>query len=297
MARRTICIQSPSKLSIRHNSLCIQQGSDKVAEIPLEEIWVLILDTPQISITSAALSRLIHAGVGTMTCGTDHLPNGLLLPLGAHSRHAAIVEQQLAMSLPLKKRLWQQLVVRKIENQAKVLELLGCKNLLLKQYAHAVQSGDRTNRESVAASTYFKNLIECGNRREGPYSAPLDYGYAVLRAGIGREAVAHGWLVSRGIHHESSLNAFNLVDDLIETFRPVIDLLICEKQLAGNLSSKTKAQLASIFEVLVVVDGKKVSVQHAIEHELNSLKAAVINNDASLLRLPAVIPISFAHHE
>lgn len=232
-----------------------------------------------------------------MTCGADHLPNGLLLPLGAHSRHAAIVEQQLAMSLPLKKRLWQQIVIRKIKNQAKVLELQRIENSLLEQYAHAVQSGDKTNRESVAASLYFRSLIECGNRREGPYSAPLDYGYAVLRAGIGREAVAHGWLVSRGIHHESSLNAFNLVDDLIEPFRPVIDLLICEKQLIGDLTPAVKAQLASIFETLVKVDNKKVSVQHAIELELNSLKVAVVNGDASLLKLPEVIPLSIASHE
>lgn len=297
MARRTICIQSPSKLSVQHGSLCIRQAGDKTAEIPLEDIWVLILETPQVSITSAALSRLSNAGIGTMTCGADHLPNGLLLPLGAHSRHAAIVEQQLAMSLPLKKRLWQQIVIRKIKNQAKVLELQRIENSLLEQYAHAVQSGDKTNRESVAASLYFRSLIECGNRREGPYSAPLDYGYAVLRAGIGREAVAHGWLVSRGIHHESSLNAFNLVDDLIEPFRPVIDLLICEKQLIGDLTPAVKAQLASIFETLVKVDNKKVSVQHAIELELNSLKVAVVNGDASLLKLPEVIPLSIASHE
>lgn len=187
--------------------------------------------------------------------------------------------------------------MQKIENQARVLELQGQESASLRQHIRNVQSGDKTNRESVAASAYFKSLIDRGTRREGPFSAPLDYGYAVLRAGIGREAVAHGWLVSRGIHHESSLNAFNLVDDLIEPFRPAVDLLVCEKQLTGDLTSESKAQLASIFEVVVDVDGKKVSIQHAIELELNSLKAAVIGGDASLLKLPKIVPLSMVHQE
>lgn len=268
-----------------------------VAKIPLEDIWVLILETPQINITSAALSCLASAGIGTMTCGSNHLPNGLLLPLGAHSRHAAIVEQQLAMSLPLKKRLWQRIVTQKIKNQAKVLELQGRENLTLHRYAQAVQSGDKTNRESVAASNYFKQLINCGTRRDSPFAASLDYGYAVLRAGIGREAVAHGWLVSRGIHHTSSLNAFNLVDDLIEPFRPIIDLLVFEENLIGDLKPEIKSRLASVFEILAEVDNKKVTVQYAIELELNTLKSAVVENDSSRLKLPSVIPIAIANHE
>lgn len=293
MAKHTVCIQSPAKISIRHGALHVCQEDDKIFEIPLEDIWVLILETSRVSITSAALSRLANAGIGTMTCGSNHLPNGLLLPLGAHSRHAAIVDQQLAMSMPLRKRLWQQIVVRKIENQARVLELQGQECARVRQYARSVQSGDKTNRESVAASAYFKKLFEIGTRRDGPYSAPLDYGYAVLRAGIGREAAAHGWLVSRGIHHDNNLNAFNLVDDLIEPFRPAVDLLVCERRLAGNLTPEVKAHLASVFEMLVEVKDKKVPIQHAIELELNSLKNSVTNRDASLLELPKIIPLSF----
>ena len=94
----------------------------------------------------------------------------------------------------------------------------------LKSIAKEVLSGDTSNRESVAAGAYFKALLSEGNRRRGPFVSALDYGYMVLRAGVGRAAVGGGWLVSRGIHHSNSLNAFNLVDDLIEPFRPVVDL-------------------------------------------------------------------------
>ncbi len=41
---------------------------------------------------------------------------------------------------------------------------------------------------------------------------------------MAKSLAAHGFLLSKGIHHESSLNAFNLVDDMIESFRAFVDL-------------------------------------------------------------------------
>ena len=103
MAKRTICIQNPASISVKNESLAISQNGDLRGLIPLEDIWVLIIESHQVQVTAAALSRLVDAGIGVMLCGDDHMPNGLLLPIGAHSRHAAIVEDQLAISKPLKK--------------------------------------------------------------------------------------------------------------------------------------------------------------------------------------------------
>lgn len=106
-----------------------------------------------------------------------------------------------------------------------------------------------------------------------------------------------GWLVSRGIHHCNDLNAFNLVDDLIEPFRPIVDLLVIQRSLGGPLTSEGKRELASVFEYLVRIPLGRVPVQVAIENELETLKAAVKSNDASLLELPAVIPLEKADLE
>lgn len=294
MPRRTICIQNPASLSVKDSSLSISQNGELKGLIPIEDIWVLIIETHQAQITTAALSRLVDSGVGVMLCGDDHMPNGLLLPLGAHSRHAEIVDDQLAISKPMQKRLWQRIVKAKIVNQAKVLELLELDGSAVKAMGKEVLSGDTSNRESVAASAYFKKLLPEGGRRSGPFSSVLDYGYTVLRAGIGRAAVGGGWLVSRGIHHCNNLNAFNLVDDLIEPFRPVVDLLVMREGLSGSLTPDTKRELASIFECLVSIPLGNVPVQVAIENELETLKSAVMANDASLLELPAVIPLKKA---
>lgn len=285
--KQTVCIQNPAKLSVRHSSLTVDSNCG-YTELPLEDIWVVIIETHLAQISSAALSAIVDAGIGVMICGSNHMPNGILLPLGAHSRHAQIVKNQLEMSKPLKKRLWQRIVQAKILNQAKVLELLGLESKPIKKIASSVKSGDVDNRESVAAAMYFTQLIQDGTRRDSCRTSPLDYGYSVLRAGIGRAAVGGGWLVSQGIHHANNLNAFNLVDDLIEPFRPVIDLMVMEEKITGPLSPADKAILASIFECSVIVENRKYSVQSAINLELESLRKAVLCDDATQLALPLI---------
>ncbi len=296
MAKRTICIQRSAKLSIKDSLLVIEQ-EERRAAISLEDIWVLILETHQAQITTAALSKLVDSGIGVMLCGDDHMPNGLLLPIGAHSRHAEIVDDQLALSKPMKKRLWQRIVRAKIQNQAAVLKLLNIEDDKLTQYAKETFSGDTTNRESVAAAHYFKCLLPDGGRRSSSKSDLFDYGYTVLRAGVGRTAVAGGWLVSRGIHHDNNLNAFNLVDDLIEPFRPVVDLMILQGDLHGGLTPQNKAVLASVFEYCVQTPRGKTTVQSAIERELESLRSAVLAANPNLLELPTVIPLQKAVYE
>lgn len=191
MAQRTILIQSKAHLCIK-NGLLMITVDDRSSTIPLEDIWVVIVESHQTTMTVACMSQLNDAGIGVMICGRDHMPNGLMLPMGAHSRHARIVEDQLAMSLPLKKQLWKRIVQAKILNQAAVLTEMGLSTDPLPSYAKTVLSGDTDNREGAAASAYFKALITEGTRRNSMQSSALDYGYSVLRAGIGRAAVGGG---------------------------------------------------------------------------------------------------------
>ena len=118
------------------------------------------------------------------------------------------------------------------------------------------------------------------------YSSALDYGYGVLRAGIGRAAVGGGWLVSRGIHHHSVYNAFNLVDDLIEPFRPLVDLLVMTYHVTDPLTPQSKALLARVFEHVMVMDGKRCSCMQCIEVMFSSLRSAVLERNAGRLLLP-----------
>lgn len=125
----TVTIGTPKYLCVKDNCLVIKErNEDKVLDkIPLSDIWVIIIDNPQVSITSSLMGQVNDAGIGVLFCGSNHMPNGLALPIGAHSRHAEIVEHQLAISKPLRNQFWAKIVRRKIENQARALELCGGK--------------------------------------------------------------------------------------------------------------------------------------------------------------------------
>ncbi len=291
MPKRTICIQSPCSIRTRHRSLLIETDT-RTCEMPLEDIWVLVIESHLATISIAALSALADAGIGAVVCGKSHMPNGICLPLAGHYGHAGIVDAQLSMPKPLQKRIWQRIVATKIMNQASALSVLGFEKEAdeLRVLGSNVLSGDTSNREAVAAALYFKTLITEGTRRDSTYTALLDYGYAVLRAGIAREVVAGGWLASHGIHHCSNVNAFNLVDDLIEPFRPVVDLIVFDS-LKGSeeLSTESKQALSEVFEYGMVLDGKTYTVQSAITRMVESLRDAVLFESAASLLLPEVV--------
>lgn len=295
----TVTISTPKYLCVQDNNLVIKERhEDKVLnKIPLSDIWVIIIDNPQVSITASLMGQVNDEGIGILFCGSNHMPNGLALPIGAHSRHTEIVEHQLTISKPLRNQLWAKIVRRKIENQARCLELCGGDAVDVKKlfkYASDVQSNDKTNMESAAAGAYFPKLLPYGPRRTGPMTAPLDFGYAILRSGIAQCAVSHGWLVSRGIHHHSAENAFNLVDDLIEPFRAAVDLLVVKENILAPLSRMNKDALTKITSVLVLVDSKEMPIQTAIDVYCESLRRAVELKDSDQLLLPTLIGLEMA---
>lgn len=295
----TVTIGTPKFLCVQDRCLVIKEHhEDKVLDkIPLSDIWVLVIDNPQVSITASLMGQVNDEGIGILFCGSNHMPNGLSLPIGAHSRHAEIVEHQLAISKPLRNQLWAKIVRRKIENQAHALDLCGGKPADVEKifnYAKDVQSNDKTHKEGAAAGEYFSKLLPYGSRWTGPMTAPLNFGYAILRTGIAQCAVSHGWLVSRGIHHHSAENAFNLVDDLIEPFRAAVDLMVVKENILAPLSRANKETLTKITSVLVDLDGRKMPIQTAVDVYCESLRRAIELKDSDQLLLPTLIGLEMA---
>ena len=76
-------------------------------------------------------------------------------------------------------------------------------------------------------------------------NALLNYGYTVLRATTARAVVAAGLHPTLGLHHSNQGNPMRLVDDLMEPFRPVIDLKVWQlfKQGEAHVTPDTKRAL------------------------------------------------------
>ena len=59
---------------------------------------------------------------------------------------------------------------------------------------------------------------------------------------MARSIVGAGLLPCFGIHHANKLNQFNLVDDMIEPFRPFVDYVVAKLSLseASQLNAEIK---------------------------------------------------------
>jgi CRISPR-associated protein Cas1 len=281
MAWRSVVITQPAHLRLEQRALVVKQDAGEV-RVPLEDISVLVIDQPQVTLSAQLLSACATRQIAVITVGDNHHPNGVLLPHLPHSRALQVMRKQLDMSQPRRKRLWQSIVQRKINNQAEVLQRYGLEAAnLLHQMARDVKSGDSGNLEAHAAQAYFRALFGLGFSRsqERLHNAALNYGYSVIRSALARNLVAYGFITAFGLHHKNEQNAFNLADDLIEPFRPILDAYVlgklppCDDE--RELNREDKAHLVSV-----------------LHHDVAMWQADALSGHSSLLAACEAIVIS-----
>ncbi len=295
MIKKTLYFENPAYLSLKNKQLLIRLPEvetsnvpdsfkeEAIRTIPIEDIGLLILDNSRITITHGLLEALLSNNVALLSCGSNHMPLGLQLPLEANSTQSERTRAQIEASLPLKKQLWQQIVQAKIENQAHVLQT--CRNLAAKNmlvWAKQIKSGDSENLEGRAAAYYWPNLFGHipGFRRDREGPPPnhlLNYGYAVLRAVVARSLVGSGLFPALGIHHRNRYNAFCLADDVMEPFRPFVDKLVAEMEddnaFGDEINKQQKIKLLGIPVLDVMINDQR-----------SPLMIAAMQTSASLAR-------------
>lgn len=300
MSWRSVMITQPTKLSVKNRQLKITQEEEW--SIPLEDISSVVLETPQINLSAKAISLMAENKIVMYTCDDKHLPNGILIPFATHSRELKVIKSQLEMSESFKKRCWQKIIMRKILNQAKVLKLADelPTGEQLEKMSQNVNSGDTQNKEAIAAQKYFTALFGVNFIREedNPINAALNYGYAIIRGAIARTIVAYGYIPAMGIHHKSELNNYNLVDDFIEPFRPVVDIWVKNNvTYETEFNKNIRAALLNLLNVDVKIQGKLHSVNNAINVMIASYTTAINQKEYNKLELPELIPIQIHRYE
>lgn len=294
-------IQNPAKLSLQRTQLKLSSDAGEFT-LPLEDITALVLESPQITLSSSLLAACQENGIAVLTCDASHMPNGVLLPYLPHSRHSKVARIQLSWSEPLRKRLWQRVIQAKIANQAACLNRWGREGATrLRALAERVGSGDPDNIEAQAAREYWQKLLGSDFRRGASdlSNAALNYGYAVIRAYVARAQVAAGLLPAFGIHHESELNAFNLTDDVMECLRPMVDDCVMRLQIDGLLPTdeaflpaSARQQLAALGALHCTLSDEKHTLITVCERLATGLVAAIEGKTPTLLPLP-----TFCDHE
>ena len=285
MAFRTVLIESPARLSLRNRQLIVD--TDREHSLPVEDLNALLLENRQSSITAAALSHLGQCGCAVFVCDEKHMPCAVLTPFLQHSRALTAAESQLAATEPMKKRLWQAVVRAKIGNQASCLRWNGKEGEAeaLQAMLPRIRSGDPENVEARAAQRYFPALFGEGfvRREDSGVNAALNYGYAILRGCMARYLAAYGFLPLFGLHHRSALNSFNLADDLMEPFRPLVDMLVSvQGDCPDGLTPEIKRQLLNCLNLDVLSGGAHHSASYAMERLVQSYGRALKEKDAAL---------------
>lgn len=286
MIKRTIYIETPCHLKSINNQLVICYSKIKGLEnypdkiIPIEDVGMLILEHQQITLSHHLLDRLVFKNVAVITTSENHLPTGMFLPLDGHYLQSERFKAQILATEPLKKQLWQQTVIAKINNQASILKKWGCSDKVLIGLAKNVKSGDTNNNEATAASHYWKNIFPQNwlfvrNRVGYAPNNLLNYGYSILRATMARAIVGAGLLPTLGIFHRNRYNAYCLADDIMEPYRPFIDNIV--RTIIQNtsnveiLTKELKIELLKITTLDVLLNDNKSPLMVAMQRTASSL--------------------------
>ncbi len=235
------------------------------ADIPAEEAAVLLIGN-KAAVNAAALHYLTKHDIVVLATDWRGVPFAGLYPWSNHGRVAARHLAQAGLTRPRKKNAWMQLVRAKVAGQAATLTTVdphGGRHLA--DLAKSVRSGDPANVEATAARFYWQHLFwsvdgfvrdqDAGDN----FNALLNYGYTVLRGYGIRAAAAAGLSPPLGLFHRGRANYFNLVDDLIEPFRPAIDHAVVQLECAATLEdSQVKTALVSAASQAFTTDGQRI---------------------------------------
>lgn len=295
---RNLIVTSDVKLKLLNNNLHLVR-QDGAITLPITDIDAIIIENSSGTISIPLLCRLAELGILLIIVGRDHLPAGLFLPYDMNTSSSLLLFSQLELKEPFKKRVWQKIVRKKIENCASTLELLGKPGRqALLQIAADVRSGDTTNRESYAAKLYFKILDPNFKRfSDTPLSAALNYGYAITRSLVARSLVVTGLHCELGVGHRSKTNPFNLADDFNEVFRAFVDYLVFSNPPDGDLTTEYKSYLATVLKMECYLENKVYTVSTAAVRMAHLYAGAVKTKNPKILSLPEFREVNFRSYE
>ena len=292
MGFRTLEISTSAEIHVRKSQLEIT-NQDGIIMIPLEDLTKIVCSGANIRMSTMAQAQIAEAGISLMIIDEKYHPSCMLVPIRSNVRQTLVMRNQIMLNSDVKDQIWKQIIMRKIENQARALTLLGRdgSEKILRYTSTASDEIDAI--EANAAKDYFHYLHPGLNRRnDDPVNSCLNYGYAVIRNAIIRAVILAGFQPALGIHHDNYLNAFNLADDLIEPWRAMVDLIALRDPGTSTVLSRSKRkEIAMVLHHACMVNDTKVSVLSGIDEMVGSFRNRIVTGDASNLKLPIILPI------
>lgn len=291
MAFRVVLIENEVDVKLKLDNLVLNTSEGEIW-FPINDISIVVLDNLRITLSTRLLCTLAKNNVSIVICDEKHLPIGLYCSYDNHSRMFKHLEYQINTSAEKYDLFWKEIVIRKVLNQADVIKKLGKSDEVyenIKQLASETQIGDITNREAHAAKIYFNELMETTFSRGNDdilLNSGLDYGYTIIRSYIARVCVGYGLNSQLGIHHRNEYNRFNLIDDLMEPIRPMLDIFAY--QLLENkeyFNAEHRRNLINFLNHKIEYNNKNMYISNMIE-EYIAQYAAFITGGRTSVEIP-----------
>lgn len=288
MTWRIVHIKESDTMSLKLDNLEILKKGQKY-HIPLSDISMVIIESNS-TITTNLLARFSKYNIALIICDNKYLPTGLFLNYGNYHRCGKRAQEQLIWGKSLKQLMWQNIVGQKISNQIQFAKYKGIDANRLDTMIGLYQQlkpGDETNREGHVAKVYFNSLFGMDFTRETDDLAniAMNYGYAIIRAAIARLTVGQGLMTMLGVFHCNEYNSFNLVDDLMEPFRPLMDYWIDQEILPqfDYLSYQSRLKIIEFLQQPMQYKSTKSTVDQVMLKYVNSfVKAMNEHNENSI---------------
>lgn len=285
MSWRVVVIESQSKLDYKMGYLVVRSLDTK--RILLDEIAVLIIENPAVSLTGILMEELIVRKVKVIFCDTKRNPIAELIPHHGSHDSSAKIRVQITWNQIAKDNIWRDIVSEKIRKQADFLLEIGREEqaMMLSEYTGQIELADATNREGHAAKVYFNALFGMDFTRSAdtPINAALNYGYSMILSAFNREVCANGYLTQLGIFHDNMFNHFNLSSDLMEPFRVLVDRMVYRMQ-PTEFGKEEKHEMWKLLDQKVKIDGQNQFVMNAIKIYTKSVLDAINEGDSSEMK-------------
>lgn len=291
MGHRVIYIEKCEYLRLYLDNLKVEIKEDEIL-FPISDIQILVIDNYKSVMSVPLMNKLTENNVCVVICGIDHLPKSYLLPMNGNFAQSGNISKQIKWDDEIKMLLQQVIIKAKIYNQIEILKKNN-KNIdvinKLIQFKNEVQVGDITNREGLAAKMYFREMF--GNdfvRMENDVvNAGLNYGYSIFRSLISSIIVAKGYLPNLGIFHKGKQNMFNLSDDIIEVFRPIVDDYVLNNMFEDILfKQEHRESLIKLTNKKIEIDDRQQTIANAIYVYIEAIIKTIEQRDEKYFLFP-----------
>lgn len=282
MSFRTVVISNRSKLDLRMNYMVVR--GEQTSKVLLDEMDVLIVENPAVSLTGCLLEALVSKKVKVIFCDGRHNPQSELVPYYGSHDCSRKIRNQLKWSPQVQGQIWTMIVKEKIGKQAAFLTDLGYveEAEMLGRYAMELTYRDETNREGHAAKVYFNKVfgMDFNREQDTPVNAALDYGYSLLLSVFNREVVGNGYLTQLGFFHDNIYNPFNLSSDLMEPYRVLVDRIVRSNDFK-KFGTEEKHAVLEVLKSEVTINRFRQVLPNAIKIYVKSVFDALLYEDAA----------------